>query len=94
MRAVKGFTLFDSKEDMNNTIKIIKLLENVGALIDRVTETKKHEINKREAGFLGAPLTPLAASLVQPVISSVVNVISGRVNRRAGKEYLNKNFWF
>ena len=39
MRAVKGFTLFDSKEDMNNTIKIIKSLENVGALIDRVTET-------------------------------------------------------
>ena len=39
MRAVKRFTLFDSKEDMNNIIKIIKSLENVGALIDRVTET-------------------------------------------------------
>ena len=34
---------------------------------------------------LGALLAPLAASLVQPVTSSVVKVISGRGVRKAGR---------
>ena len=45
-------------------------------LIDGVTETVKHEIKKQEGGFLGPLLAPLADSLVQPVISSVVKGIS------------------
>ena len=59
-------------------------------LIDGVTETVKREI--KEGGFLGALLTPLAASLVQPLISSVAKGISGRGVRRAGAEHMNKNF--
>ena len=35
------------------------------------------EIKKQEGGFLGALLAPLAASLVQPIVSSVVKGISG-----------------
>ena len=66
-RAGKGFTLFISNEDMNDIIKIIKLLEDSGVSIHGVTETVKHEINKQEGGFLGALLAPLAASLVEPV---------------------------
>ena len=57
---------------MNEIIKIIKSLEDSGVLIDGVTETVKHEIKKQKGGFLGALLTPLATSTVQPVISSVV----------------------
>ena len=53
---------------MNHIIKIIKSLEDSGVLIDGVTETVKHEINKQESEFLGALLAPLAASTVQPVI--------------------------
>ena len=34
---------------------------------------------------------PLVASLVKPVISSVVKCISGRGVRRAGKGYMDKN---
>ena len=49
-----------------------------GVLIDGVTETVKHEIKKQEGGFLGSFFAPLAAQLVQPVISSVVKGISGR----------------
>ena len=49
---------------MNDTIKIIKSLDNLGVLIDGVTETVKHEIKKQEGGFLGALLAPLGASLV------------------------------
>ena len=37
-------------------------------------------------------LAPLAASLVQPVISSVVNGIGGKGVRRAGKGYMEKKF--
>ena len=42
----KKFTLFISNEDMNDILKIIKSLEGLGVLIDRVTETVKHEIKK------------------------------------------------
>ena len=87
-RAEKGFTLFISNEDMNDITKIIKPLEDLGVLIDGVTETVKDEIEKREGGFLGALLAPSAASLVQPVISSVVKRISRRGVRRTGREYI------
>ena len=70
----------------------IKLLEDSGILIDGVTETVKHEIKKKqEGGFRGASLAPLAASLIQPVISSVVKGISGRGVRRAGRRYMDEN---
>ena len=62
MRAGKGFTLLISDEDMNDIIKVIKSLEDSGVLIDGVTETVKHEIKKQEGRFLGALLSPLAAS--------------------------------
>ena len=66
-----GFTLFILNEDMNDILKVIKSLEDSGVLIDGVTETVKQEIKNLEGGFLGAFLTPLFASLVQPVFSSV-----------------------
>ena len=83
---------FILNEDMTNIIKIVKSLEHSGVLIDGVTETVKYEIRKQEGGFLGVLLAPLAASLVQPVISSVVKGISGRGVRTAGRGYMDKNF--
>ena len=56
-----------SNEDMNGFIKIIKSLEDSGALNDGSTETVKHEIKKQEDGSLGTLLAPLAAFLLQPV---------------------------
>ena len=53
MRAGRGFTLFISNDDMNDFIKIIKLLEDSGVITDGVTESVKHEIKKQEGGFLG-----------------------------------------
>ena len=52
MRAGKGFTLFTLNEDMNDIIKIIKLLKDLGVLIDGVTETVKHEIKNKKEDFL------------------------------------------
>ena len=83
VRAGKEFNLFISNEDMNDIIKIIKSLEDSNVLIDGITETVKHEIKKQEGKFLTALSAPLAALLVQPVISSVVKGISGRGVRRA-----------
>ena len=74
MRAGKGFTSFISNEDMNDIIKIIKSLEDSNGLIDGITEKLKHEIKKQEGGFLPTLLAPLATSLVQPEISSVLKV--------------------
>ena len=41
-------TYFISNEDMNDIIQIIKSLEDLGVLIDGVTETVKHEIKKED----------------------------------------------
>ena len=92
VRAGRGFYLFISNEDMNDIIKIIKSFEDSGVLIDGVTETVKHEIQKQKGRFPGALLEPLAASIVQPVISSVVKVISERGVPRAGGGYMDKYF--
>ena len=92
MRAEKGFTLFISNEGMNDIIKIIKSLEDSGALVKHGIEIVKHEIKKQEGRFLRDLLAPLATSNVQPVISSVVKGIRGREVRKAGKGYMDKNF--
>ena len=86
VRARKAFTLFVSNEDMNDIIEIVESLENSGLLIDGVSETVKHEIKKQEGGFLGSMMTPMTASLIafitssliQPAVSSLINVIYGK----------------
>ena len=45
----KRLTSFILNEYMNNFIKIIKPLEDMGVLIDVVTETVKHEIKNKKA---------------------------------------------
>ena len=75
--------MFISNEDINDIIKIIKSLEDSNVLIDSITETVKDEIKQQAGGFLPALLPPVVASLVQPVISSVVKGISGRGVTRA-----------
>ena len=79
-------------EDINHIIKIIKSLKDLGVLINGVTETVKPQIKKQEGRFLGVLLAPSAASIVQPVISSVVKGISRRGVRRAGRGYMDKIF--
>ena len=69
VRVGKGFILFISNEDVDDITKIVKSLGNSGILIDRITKAVEHQIKKQEGGFLGALLAPLAASVVQPVIS-------------------------
>ena len=77
---------------MNDFIKIIKSVAPSSLLIYRVTETVKDETKKQESIFLKALLDPLAASVVQPVTSSIVKGISGGAIKRAWREYMNKIF--
>ena len=77
---------------MNDIFKIIKSLEDSNVLIDGITDTVKHEIRKQEGRFLSALLAPFTASLVQPLISSVVKAINGRIMGRAETGYINKKF--
>ena len=91
VKAGKGFASFIWNEDINDIIKIIKSLEDLCVLIYGITETVEREIKKQEHRFLGALLAPLAVSLVQPVISSVVKDIRGRGVRRAGRGYIDEN---
>ena len=49
---------------------------------------------KEEGGFVSTFLAPLAVSLVQRVISLVVEGISGKGARRAGKRYMNRKVYF
>ena len=92
VRGGKGFTLFILNENMSDIIIIIKSLEDSAVLIDGIHETIKREIKKQEGRFLEALLAPLATSLVQLVIFSVVKGISGRVARRAGRGCMDKKF--
>ena len=52
---------------------------------------QKMKQKKQEGGFLVILLAPLAASLLQSVISSVINDISVIWVRNAGRRYMNKN---
>ena len=47
-------------------------------------------MKQQDNGLLGALVVPLAAQLVQTVISSVVKGISGRWVRRAGSEHTDE----
>ena len=75
LRARKEFSLFTPNDDMDYTVGIINSLEDSAVLIG-VNGTVKHETKKEEGNFLGVVLAPLTASLLEPVISSVVKGVS------------------
>ena len=77
-RAGKGNTSVESNEYMDDIIRIIKSLENLGVLIDGVRETVKHEIKEKESGFLGMLLWTLGTSILG-------NMLTRKGVERAGK---------
>ena len=72
VRAGKGVTLVILNEDMNDIIRIIKLLENLGELTDGVRETVKLDIEKQEGGFLTMLFWTLAASMLGNMLTEKV----------------------
>ena len=69
---------------MNDTMKIIQVLENSGILLKGVTETIKSETKELKGGFLNMLLGTLGASLLG-------NLLSGKGIVKAG-EGIKKNF--
>ena len=78
---------------MDDIIKTVKSLEKSDLLIDGVTETIKHEIKNQEGGFLGAMIAPTTSSLMQLVVSSLVNAVTGKGVMRAEKEQEGGLLW-
>ena len=76
----KGITLVISNEDMGDIIRIKKSLGKSGLLIDRVSETGKHEIKKQKVGFLGVRnlIETLDSWMLKPMLTGKGDVRAGR----------------
>ena len=75
-------TLAISNENIDDTIRIVKSLENLGVLIDGISETIKHEIKRQEGGFLGILCGTLGSSMLG-------NMLTGKGVMRVGGGYNN-----
>ena len=61
-------TLIISKDEMEDTLKIVKSLEDSGILLNGVSETIKSEAKEQKGGFLSVLLGILGASLLRDVL--------------------------
>ena len=75
-------TLIISNDDMQDLLKIVKLLEDSGILLDGITETVKNEVKEEKGGFLSVLLGTLGASLLGDLLTKN---LSGRGVIRAGE---------
>ena len=71
-------TLIISNDEIGDTIKIVKFLEDSGLLLKGVTETVQNEVKKQKGGFLSMLLGTLGASLLG-------NLLTGKGIYREGK---------
>ena len=74
----KHTTLIISNDGMQDFLKIVKLLEDSGLLLDGITETVKNEVKEQKGGFLSMLFGTLAASLLG-------NMLAGRGVIRDGE---------
>ena len=61
-------TLIISKDEMEDTLKIVKSLEDSGILLNGVSETIKNEAKEQKGGFRSVLLGILGASLLRDVL--------------------------
>ena len=69
--------LIISNEEMNDTMKIIKSLEESGLLIKGVSEAIKNDAKEQKGGFLGILLGTLGASLLVNLLTSERTIRAG-----------------
>ena len=70
-------TLVISNEELGDTMKIVKSLDESGLLIKGVIETIKNEAKEEKGGFLGILLGTLGAILLR-------NLLAGKGTIREG----------
>ena len=75
-------TLIISNDEMDDILKIVKSLEDSGAILKGVSETIQHEAKEQRGGFLSMLLGTLGASLLGDVLSKG---LSGKGVIRAGE---------
>ena len=83
-----GVKLIIEQEDMNDIMKIIKVLENSGILLKGVSKTIKNETKEQRGGLLSILLGTLGASLLGNLLTggkgSVASRAKGEGIMRAG----------
>ena len=77
--------LIISKDEMNDTIKIVKSLEDSDLLLKGVTETVQNEVKEQKGGFLSMLLGTLGASLLG-------NILAGKGINRAGEGVIRAGY--
>ena len=79
--------LIISKDEMNDTIKIVKSLEDSDLLLKGVTETVQNEVTEQKQGFLTMLLGTLGATLLGNILTSqgVQTTSQGWGINRSGK---------
>ena len=80
-------TLIISNDKMEETIKIVRSLEDSGFLLKGVTETVYNEVKEQKGGFLSMLLGTLAASFLGNLLTGkgAIATSQGRGIYRAGK---------
>ena len=80
-------TLIISNDKMEETIKIVRSLEDSGFLLKGVTETVYNEVKEQKGGFLSMVLGTLAASFLGNLLTGkgAIATSQGRGIYRAGK---------
>ena len=79
--------LIISNEEMEDIMKIVKLLEESGLLIKGISETIKNEAKKQKGGFLLMLLRTLAASLLGSELTGRGVIRAGEGTIRAGENF-------
>ena len=75
MRGSGTTTLIILNNEMNDIIKIVKLLEDSGVILKGVSETIQREAKKQRGGFLSMLLGTLGASLLGNLLTGGKGVI-------------------
>ena len=82
-------TLIISNDEMEDIIKIVKLLEDSGLLLKGASETIQNEAKEQRRGFVSVLLGTLGASLLRNVLAGkgAIETSQGRGINRAGEGY-------
>ena len=87
-------TLIMSNEEMNDTMKIIKYLEEPGLLIKRISETIQNEAKQPKGGIFSMLLGTLGASLLGNLLTSKGTLRVGEGTIRTGQATIREGHDF
>ena len=80
-------TLIISTEEMNDIMKIVKLLEESGLLIKVVSQTIKNEPKEQKGRFLSTLVGTLVASVLGNLLAGKGTIRAGEDTNRAGQGF-------